>query len=393
MKNVQITYFLLLIVCMISCTKELPFPDIDNEPQLVLNSFFSPEELILHLSESCHILDEACEDKFIADAQVQLKDESGNVLVDFEHTIDGIYTASSSFIDHSKIYSVEVISANDELANITASSSVPSALTSSYLSKEEGVVDGYGCWSFEIEIEDNPDEENFYVIEGSFDLLDGEHDDRSDEGNGYIIPHFGHLSDDPNCENEEIYFGLDFDSYPLRAVYLPDENFNGETYRTRVGIRDRDLYFSPAQEIRLNLYVKSVSKEMYDYLKTLELSRLTQDNVFAEPQIISSNVENGLGIFAGYTQQYFTDDLPQSAYRHPTEVTLVNDGCTGPCSVQFNTNGGELMDYLWDFGDGQSSTEPNPEHTYSSPGEYFVSLNASFGDGDSSGFTFNIFIN
>lgn len=33
--------------------------------------------------------------------------------------------------------------------------------------------------------------------------------------------------------------------------------------------------------------------------------------------------------------------------------------------------------FLWDFGDGNSSTEANPSHTYSTPGTYDVSLNAS----------------
>lgn len=30
--------------------------------------------------------------------------------------------------------------------------------------------------------------------------------------------------------------------------------------------------------------------------------------------------------------------------------------------------------YLWDFGDGETSTESNPTHIYSRPGKYTVSL-------------------
>jgi PKD repeat protein len=33
-----------------------------------------------------------------------------------------------------------------------------------------------------------------------------------------------------------------------------------------------------------------------------------------------------------------------------------------------------ITSYLWDFGDGNSSISPNPAHTYSSPGEYSVTL-------------------
>ena len=49
--------------------------------------------------------------------------------------------------------------------------------------------------------------------------------------------------------------------------------------------------------------------------------------------------------------------------------------CGGALEVEFYDNtwprGGE---YLWDFGDGNTSTQVNPVHNYSSPGHYSVSL-------------------
>jgi PKD repeat protein len=43
---------------------------------------------------------------------------------------------------------------------------------------------------------------------------------------------------------------------------------------------------------------------------------------------------------------------------------------------------GNISDYLWDFGDGNTSTEQNPSHFYSEAGKYTVSLTVS-GDGGS----------
>jgi PKD repeat protein len=47
-------------------------------------------------------------------------------------------------------------------------------------------------------------------------------------------------------------------------------------------------------------------------------------------------------------------------------------------SVTFlNESTGDPTDFLWDFGDGRTSTEQHPHHVYSFPGDYVVSLTAS----------------
>lgn len=47
----------------------------------------------------------------------------------------------------------------------------------------------------------------------------------------------------------------------------------------------------------------------------------------------------------------------------------------GPLTVQFeNRTIGDAESYLWDFGDGKTSTDRNPIHTYTDPGIYSVSL-------------------
>ncbi|MEX1024313.1 MAG: PKD domain-containing protein [Planctomycetota bacterium] len=46
-----------------------------------------------------------------------------------------------------------------------------------------------------------------------------------------------------------------------------------------------------------------------------------------------------------------------------------------PLVVQFNELcSGDVTEYLWDFGDGQTSTSASPTHTYQTPGTYSVSL-------------------
>ncbi len=55
---------------------------------------------------------------------------------------------------------------------------------------------------------------------------------------------------------------------------------------------------------------------------------------------------------------------------------------SAPLSVTFNDTSTNLpTGWLWSFGDGTNATEQNPMHTYSSPGNYTVSLNVTNDDG------------
>jgi len=50
--------------------------------------------------------------------------------------------------------------------------------------------------------------------------------------------------------------------------------------------------------------------------------------------------------------------------------------CSPPFTVQFSSTGTGISSYLWDFGDGSTSTAANPSHTYTAFGSYTVSLTA-----------------
>lgn len=61
-------------------------------------------------------------------------------------------------------------------------------------------------------------------------------------------------------------------------------------------------------------------------------------------------------------------------------ITPVNG--TAPLQVHFtNRSEGTITEYKWIFGDGETSAEVNPVHTYKNPGTYSVTLQIS-GDGD-----------
>jgi PKD repeat protein len=55
-----------------------------------------------------------------------------------------------------------------------------------------------------------------------------------------------------------------------------------------------------------------------------------------------------------------------------------------PLTIQFvNTSSGDISAYQWDFGDGSTSSEASPAHSYRAPGQYTVTLIVAGGGGSS----------
>jgi PKD repeat protein len=73
-----------------------------------------------------------------------------------------------------------------------------------------------------------------------------------------------------------------------------------------------------------------------------------------------------------------------SASNQPPTARLTTSCQNLVCSMTGDTSSdpeGPIASYLWDFGDGGSSTQANPNHTYASAGTYLVSLKVMDGNG------------
>lgn len=68
--------------------------------------------------------------------------------------------------------------------------------------------------------------------------------------------------------------------------------------------------------------------------------------------------------------------------RAAVDFTAANNlGCGVPLEVQFQNNTAGAVSWLWDFGDGSSSTEQNPTHTYTNVASYDVTLTVTTANG------------
>ena len=66
-----------------------------------------------------------------------------------------------------------------------------------------------------------------------------------------------------------------------------------------------------------------------------------------------------------------------SELREEVECDFTADLTSGPVPLTVNftdQSTGDITSWSWDFGDGATSTEQNPSHTYTDAGTYTVSL-------------------
>jgi gliding motility-associated-like protein len=99
----------------------------------------------------------------------------------------------------------------------------------------------------------------------------------------------------------------------------------------------------------------------------------------ANPSGIIFNVAGIFPVTLTITENGCTSTVTQNVTVYPMPDALFNtpnaEGCV-PHTVFFNDASitGVPLTYFWDFGDGNTSTQPNPSHTYTQVGVYDVTL-------------------
>ncbi len=86
--------------------------------------------------------------------------------------------------------------------------------------------------------------------------------------------------------------------------------------------------------------------------------------------------------FCSCKKQETPIESPTSSEFPIANFSITNTGCLAPCQVIFTNNSSDATSFEWDFGDGTTSTDFSPSHTYELPGEYIVRLKAVNNDGE-----------
>ncbi len=286
-----------LLIALSACTQVIE-PDLpEHPPRLVVHAFFTSDGVwTAHVGSSSWILQPvpAPDRRAVADAKVELL--AGDRVVGELEFNDAaqVYVFGDSTLQAGETYSLQVSAPG--FAPIRATDAVPRPVQTSILSYRTSSRPGSETtrdYSIKLEIQDPPGEANYYQI-SMYRIYTGRGASRSEV---YLSTKDPSIMADNNVDGSPLEGG----GFEGDAPYFRDTLFDGKTHEIELS-RDLDGDPDPSGTYLQVLYI---SEAYYEYLKSARLHDFTRDNPFAEPLNVYGNVENGYGIFAGYSSQTF----------------------------------------------------------------------------------------
>jgi gliding motility-associated-like protein len=102
-----------------------------------------------------------------------------------------------------------------------------------------------------------------------------------------------------------------------------------------------------------------------------QVSRLNNpSHTYSQPGVYNVSLIVYAGVCTDSTARVFRVGSPLNGSFTANRTS----GCTQPFAVRFNTDSSGVLSYAWDFGDGTTSVQQNPTHTYTGLGAFTVRL-------------------
>jgi len=300
MKNLLPIFLILSALTLSNCTKEIEFDAQDIAPRIVVNSLFTNDSIwSAHISRSVGVL-ETTSYTTIDNASVNIFDDNANLVTTLTHQGNGLYTSPTGITPQAnQSYTIEASASGYESVN--ASNSIPSAVPIYQLDTVTSTnSDGETILEATITFQDPPNISNYYMLEV---FVTGMYYDEWEQDSIEIREPLQISCDDINVETVNRFNFGGFENTYLYLM-LKDQNFDGENYSLTFSVinyaelKEMDLF----GEIRL----VNTSEEYFNYLKSFNMYQRTINNPFATPVQVYSNVNNGMGIFAGGTLTSWT---------------------------------------------------------------------------------------
>lgn len=344
MKNITYLQILALLAILFSaCQKEIEFDKKLIQPKLVINSFIEADSLIdVKVSASKTIPGLESSFKWLNDATVKLfvNDVETEVLQGYPIEIEdrednywyysndtrptyGYHTVNTR-AENGKTYRIEVTHKDYEAA--FAETSLPESPNLLSYKSEEITQNLYGADQRAVQIsmrfKDKANEQNYYRINikaftGTWYPNFREKDDTT----GIIqlrTYYYGNITSDDKLLNPEqedandFLFGSPGNTYNL----FTDEFIDGKEYELTFSImpNNNTVWYNgelmvfgdkPGEFYHLTIQLQTLTRDAYLYMRSSYAQMWYGDDFFSEPVQAYSNIENGVGIFSGFSATTF----------------------------------------------------------------------------------------
>jgi hypothetical protein len=298
MRNLLI---LLLWCVLVSCEMQVEV-EVPGEPsKIVVNSVFSPDSTwLITIHSSSHILSSIRPP--LNNLTVFLRDEHGEEIVltegplDTQSNMPGRNFVAAARPEAGISYEISASSDGFTPVNAIAKAPIVVGIESAVLDSAGMIVDEYSQGSLPIEFTfRDPDGLGDYYypqLVATYEITRTNPETGEDESFTYNQPLYLQRE---RSNADIIDFNGEFN------IALSDNSFDGKLYTAR-------LYATvtvfpgtePPKRLRFSLY--HAGEEYVRYFKSVRLQENTSGNPFAQPVQVYTNVEGGLGIFAGYTR-------------------------------------------------------------------------------------------
>lgn len=296
-----------MVLCTFSsCEKEVEFSGKETSPKIVVNAIIGADSILeVDVSRSVFILDNKTSTK-INDATVKIISDGATEVLAF--ISDGKYRSTQKGI-RGKTYSIEVSAPNFQTVNSTCQ--IPSRVIITKIDTSTrigtfggGGIDGgqgYTTSYMNVNLKFNDLEESYYKIRVlnkawrynyGYDSITNEYEIIDSTYSTELMPMYLVLDQSIIDAGSGFENGQEDDGWG--AIYLTNKGLN-------TGANGINLKLQKGYGVS-NYYInmQKIDKSLYLYVNSLQQQIYSTGDPFAQPVVVYSNINEGMGIFAGY---------------------------------------------------------------------------------------------
>ena len=301
--------FSLIFIMFSSCEKVLDIDIPFKKRKIVVNGIMNPDSLVrVHVSKSMHILDNQ-DIALLDNAHLNLY-EDGVFIDSIPEVANGLYELPGfkPAIDHT--YRIEVTAENRNPVEAETTIPKPVSIISIDTNRVKGQDSGNSL-QFSLQFKDPPGVENYYIIRAKVYRQFSEWDHKTDSLSFYYnTESIGLNSNDPVIDEHSsgLIFSDDYFKGKTYNMTFTFSSFYHGYYGYEEDVPERDKTY------QAYIYLHSISKEYYLYLKSFYMQMYAQDDPFAEPVTVYNNIKNGYGVLGSFAVSVDTLNIPYESY-------------------------------------------------------------------------------